>query len=139
MGAGQLTSYVHPKAAITIYYLFLSIYGNNFLMRFSKPLPCTATVSSSCPLARGDRFRRRCPFPPLLRTSLPEPVVRKRFAVALWVFSLNLPFLCFFGTAFLLSLIIKYRLIGEGKLYQKFLAEEFTRSIGLFEKVLLIS
>jgi len=39
-------------------------------------------------LVRFDLRRRKWLLPPLVRTILPEPVMRKRLEAALWVFSL---------------------------------------------------
>ncbi|MFU8773145.1 MAG: hypothetical protein ACNA8H_12090 [Anaerolineales bacterium] len=46
-----------------------------------------------------DARRRRWLLPPLVRTNIPEPVRRNRFAVALWVFILYFPDLCLRGTS----------------------------------------
>ena len=51
-------------------------------------LPLTSMVSASSAFERFEVWRRRWLFPPLVRTSLPEPVNRKRLEVALWVLSL---------------------------------------------------
>src|SRR5215211_6827089 len=48
----------------------------------------TSSISDNCALVRLDVRRRRWLLPPLVRTTLPEPVRRKRLDVALWVFSL---------------------------------------------------
>src|ERR671922_959051 len=48
----------------------------------------TSSISDNCALVRFDVRRRRWLLPPLVRTTLPEPVRRKRLDVALWVLSL---------------------------------------------------
>src|SRR5689334_15679690 len=48
----------------------------------------TSSISDNCALVRFDVRRRRWLLPPLVRTTLPDPVRRKRLDVALWVFSL---------------------------------------------------
>src|SRR5512146_2663745 len=59
--------------------------------------PFSSSISDSCTLVRFERFRRRWLLPPLVRTTLPEPVRRNRLEVALWVFSLVLPALALRG------------------------------------------
>src|ERR1044071_2566182 len=59
--------------------------------------PCTVSISDNCTFVRLDVFRRRWLLPPFVRTTLPEPVRRKRLEVALWVFNLVLPALALRG------------------------------------------
>ena len=60
-------------------------------MRLMILRPFTSCISDNCAFVRFDVFRRKWLLPPLVRISLPEPVKRKRFDVALWVLSFNLP------------------------------------------------
>ncbi len=53
-------------------------------------------------LVRLEVRRRRWLLPPLVRTSMPDPVRRKRLDVALWVLILYLPVVCLRGTIELL-------------------------------------
>ena len=53
-------------------------------------------------LVRLERRLRKWLLPPLVRTIFPEPVTRKRFAVALWVLSLYFFTFFFFATTGLL-------------------------------------
>lgn len=69
------------------------------------PRPLTGTISVNSRRVRLDVRRRRWLLPPLVRTNIPEPVTRKRLAVALWVLILYLPILCLRGTDELLSTI----------------------------------
>src|SRR5215211_414501 len=48
----------------------------------------TSSISDNWAFVRLDVRRRRWLLPPLVRTTLPEPVRRKRLDVALWVLSL---------------------------------------------------
>src|SRR3990172_1233753 len=72
-------------------------------MRLTIPRPFTEIISVNRRLVRLDVLRRRGLLPPLVRTSIPEPVRRKRLAVALWVLSLYLPLDGLRGTVVLLS------------------------------------
>lgn len=67
-------------------------------MRLMMPRPLTGTISASSALVRLEVRRRKWLLPPFVRTSVSDPVRRKRFDVALWVFSLNLPTLGLRGT-----------------------------------------
>src|SRR5512138_449929 len=66
--------------------------GARRLTRLMILRPFTSSISDNCTLVRFDVRRRKWLLPPLVRTTLPEPVRRKRLEVALWVFSLSLPF-----------------------------------------------
>src|SRR5512144_3082239 len=69
------------------------------------PSPLTGSISDNSFLERSEVRRRRWLLPPLVRTSVPDPVRRNRLLVALWVFILNLPtFVDLRGTAKLLSI-----------------------------------
>ena len=57
--------------------------------------PFTTIISLNNALVRSEVRRRKWLLPPLVRTSVPEPVKRNLLDVALWVFSFNLP--DFFG------------------------------------------
>src|SRR6185369_16803931 len=50
--------------------------------------PFTGTVLLNRSLVRSEVRRRKWLLPPLVRTSVPEPVKRNLLEVALWVFSL---------------------------------------------------
>jgi hypothetical protein len=67
--------------------------------------PSTGIISDSRALTRGDVRRRKWLLPPFVRTKMPDPVMRNRLDVALWVFNLILPDFTFRGTAKLLFLI----------------------------------
>ena len=73
--------------------------GARRLIRLIRPLPFTSSISLNSAFVRLDVRRRKWLLPPLVRTSLPDPVKRNLFEVALWVFSLNLPLLALRGTA----------------------------------------
>ena len=51
----------------------------------------TGCISLKFAFVRFEVRRRKWLLPPLVRTTLPEPVRRKRFEVALWVLSLVFP------------------------------------------------
>src|SRR5512143_325627 len=70
------------------YFSMLGASRFTFLMMLR---PFTVCISARSALVRRERLRRRWLLPPLVRTSLPLPVSRKRFEVALCVFSLYLP------------------------------------------------
>ena len=72
--------------------------------RFTIPRPFTGIISSNRRFVRLGVRRRRWLLPPLVRTSFPDPVRRKRLDVALCVFSLYLPDVGFRGTVILLLL-----------------------------------
>src|SRR5512139_1333319 len=67
------------------------ILGLRRLTRLMMLRPLTGIISLNSAFVRSDVRRRRWLLPPFVRTSLPEPVRRNRFEVALWVFSLYLP------------------------------------------------
>src|SRR5512142_3159826 len=67
------------------------MFGARRLTRLMIFAPFTSSISDNCALTRFDACRRKWLLPPLVRTTLPEPVRRKRLDVALWVFSLVLP------------------------------------------------
>jgi hypothetical protein len=69
--------------------------GARRLIRLMNLRPFTTIVSLNNALVRSDVRRRKWLLPPLVRTSMPEPVKRNLLDVALWVFSFNLP--DFFG------------------------------------------
>src|SRR5450759_239913 len=62
----------------------------------------TGIISVNRALTRSAVRRRRWLFPPLVRTTIPDPVMRNRFEVALWVLSLTFPSFTFLATAKLL-------------------------------------
>src|SRR3970040_806112 len=66
-------------------------------MRLMILRPFTSIISDNCAFVRLDVLRRRWLLPPLVRTTLPEPVRRKRLDVALWVLSFILPALALRG------------------------------------------
>ena len=68
----------------------------------------TSCIHNICRFALFDLWRRRCDWCPLVRKIFPLPVIRNRFAVALWVF--NLYFLLF-APLFFLGLILVSQLI----------------------------
>ena len=78
------------------------MYGASRPIRLMTLLPCTGTISVNRALARLERRRRKWLWPPFVRTTLPDPVMRNRLDVALWVFSLYFPAFCFCGTVNLL-------------------------------------
>jgi hypothetical protein len=79
--------------------------GARRLTRWMMPSPLTGSISDNSFLVRSEVRRRRWLLPPLVRTSMPDPVMRNRLLVALWVFILNLPSLVDLrGTAKLLSI-----------------------------------
>src|SRR5512133_1372990 len=93
-------SCVHPVAANQksdkiAYFKF----GTRRRTRLMIPRPLTGTISINCALVRFEVLRRKWLLPPFVRTSSPDAVRRKRFDVALWVLSLNLPTRGFLGTA----------------------------------------
>src|SRR5512134_2699934 len=65
-----------------------SILGARRLTRLMILRAFTTSISDNCAFVRFDVCRRKWLLPPLVRTTLPEPVRRKRLDVALWVFSL---------------------------------------------------
>src|SRR4030042_4605776 len=67
------------------------MYGARLLTRLVVRLPLTTTISAKRALVRRGVRRRKWLLPPLVRTTLPDPVRRKRLAVALCVLSLVLP------------------------------------------------
>jgi hypothetical protein len=69
--------------------------GARRLIRLMNLRPFTTIVSLNNALVRSEVRRRKWLLPPLVRTSVPEPVKRNLLDVALWVFSFNLP--DFFG------------------------------------------
>ena len=69
--------------------------GARRLIRLMNLRPFTTIVSLNNALVRSEVRRRKWLVPPLVRTSVPEPVKRNLLDVALWVFSFNLP--DFFG------------------------------------------
>src|SRR6185503_9254711 len=73
--------------------------GARRLTRLMMPLPFTSCISDNCAFVRFDVCRRRWLLPPFVRTTLPEPVRRKRLEVALWVFSLFFPAFALRGIA----------------------------------------
>jgi len=74
------------------------------MTRWMIPAPLTGSISDNCFSVRSEVRRRRWLLPPLVRTSMPDPVRRKRLLVALWVFILYLPsFVDLRGTAILLK------------------------------------
>ena len=83
-------------------YLFFFMYGASRPRRLTTLLPCTGTISVNRALVRFERRRRKWLLPPFERTSFPDPVMRNRLDVALWVFSLYFPAFCFCGTVNLL-------------------------------------
>ena len=60
-------------------------------MRFTSLRAVTGCISERAAFVRLEVFLRKWLLPPFVRTTLPEPVNRKRLDVALWVFSLVLP------------------------------------------------
>src|SRR5512144_1602748 len=87
------------------------------------PSPLTGSISDNSFLERSEVRRRRWLLPPLVRTSMPDPVRRNRLLVALWVFILNLPsFVDLRDTAKLLSIKSAYtrkcRVIRRKQLYK---------------------
>ena len=80
------------------FYGYRPKYGANFLIRHFRPGVSTSSILWYCLLARFDLRRRRWPWWPLVRKILPLPVIRNRFAVALCVFNLYLPFFFLRGT-----------------------------------------
>ena len=62
-------------------------------------LPLTVCISESWAFVRFEVRRRKWLLPPFVRMSLPEPVRRNLFDVALWVLSLVLPAFALRGTA----------------------------------------
>ena len=81
------------------YLLFFKL-GANLFTRFLIPRPLTGIISVKRRLVLFDVTLRRWLFPPFVRTNFPEPVRRNLFEVALWVFNLYLPVLCFRATSF---------------------------------------
>src|SRR5258706_2112501 len=67
------------------------IFGARRLMRLMILRATTGCISLKFALVRFEVRRRKWLLPPLVRTTLPEPVRRKRFEVALWVLSLVFP------------------------------------------------
>jgi len=67
------------------------------------PRPFTGCISVNWRLTRLGVRRRRWLLPIFVRTSMPVPVTRKRFAVALCVLILYFPSRCLRGTVNLLS------------------------------------
>jgi len=82
----------------------LDRFGARRWTRLVMPRDFTGIISLSKRLVRLEVRRRRWLLPPFVRTSFPDPVTRKRFEVALWVFSLYFPVVCLRGTFLLLSL-----------------------------------
>jgi len=68
-----------------------SMFGARRLIRLMNLRPFTTIISLNNALVRSDVRRRKWLLPPLVRTSVPEPVKRNLLDVALWVFSFNLP------------------------------------------------
>ena len=64
--------------------------GASLLILFLYPRPSTGTISLNIRFVLFEVRLRRWLFPPLVRINFPDPVRRKRFAVALWVFNLYL-------------------------------------------------
>lgn len=67
------------------------MFGARRLMRLMYLRPLTTIISLNNAFVRSDVRRRKWLLPPLVRTSVPEPVKRNLLDVALWVFSFNLP------------------------------------------------
>src|SRR5262245_12554464 len=67
------------------------MFGASRLTRLMILLPFTSCISDNWALVRFEVRLRRWLLPPLVRTTLPEPVRRKRLDVALCVFNLVLP------------------------------------------------
>lgn len=67
-------------------------------MRFTIFAPCTGTISVNSAFVRTEVRRRKWLLPPFVRTTMPDPVMRNRLDVALWVFSLYFPAFCLRGT-----------------------------------------
>src|SRR5512143_4026608 len=76
-----------------------SMLGARRLTRLMILRAFTTCISDNCAFVRFDVCRRKWLLPPLVRTTLPEPVRRKRLDVALWVFNLVLPALALRGIA----------------------------------------
>ena len=95
-------SCVHPKAANKNGYDRLGPKSLTFHVR-REALdalddardPSRGSSRSSSALVRFEVRRRRWLLPPLVRTSMPDPVRRNRLEVALWVFSLICQTFCF--------------------------------------------
>jgi len=68
-------------------------------MRLTILRAVTGCISERAAFVRFEVFLRRWLLPPFVRTTLPEPVRRKRLDVALWVFSFVLPAFAFRGMA----------------------------------------
>jgi hypothetical protein len=68
-----------------------SMFGARRLMRLMNLRPFTTIISLNNALVRSEVRRRKWLLPPLVRTSVPEPVKRNLLDVALCVFSLILP------------------------------------------------
>src|SRR6185503_12490515 len=82
----------HFASAATYFML-----GARRLTRLMILRPFTVCISDNCAFVRFDVCRRKWLLPPLVRTTLPEPVRRKRLDVALCVFNLILPALALRG------------------------------------------
>ena len=106
--------------------------GANFLMRFFIPRPFTLCIRMNIRLARFDLRRRKWLFRPFVRNILPLPLLRKRFAVALWVFNLYF-FFFFLRGLILISLITLYcimpKIISDKSIF--FLQSAFPKPDGL--------
>jgi hypothetical protein len=79
-------------------------YGAKRLTDLTIPRPLTGIISSNKRLVRFGVRLRRWLLPPLVRTSIPDPVIANRLAVALWVFILYFLVVCLRGTIELLSI-----------------------------------
>src|SRR5512133_527310 len=86
--------------------------------------PFTFTISVNNALVRFDVRRRRWLLPPLVRIKTPDPVRRNRLEVALWVFRLNLPFVCLLVTASSSQqysrLFAQHRIIPDGYFFSPY-------------------
>lgn len=82
-------------------------------MVFRWLAPETRCIFVNWRLARSDFLRRKWPCLPLVRITFPPPVILKRFAVDLCVFSLYFLFLFFFFPRFLLFFATFFLLFCE--------------------------
>src|SRR5689334_11547855 len=89
----MITTFVDQTRSVNPY----SMLGARRLTRLMILRACTGCISVNCAFVRFDVCRRKWLLPPFVRTTLPEPVRRKRLDVALWVFSLVLPALALRG------------------------------------------
>jgi hypothetical protein len=84
-------------------------FGARRRTRLRIPRPFTGIIWSNWRFVRLGVRRRRWLLPPFVRTSIPDPVKRNRFEVALCVFNLYFPVLGLRGTILLLSNHTKFR------------------------------